>query len=206
MSQISTIFWDVGGVLLTNGWDHNERDAVLGRFGVERDEFERRHAEANDPWEKGLISTEEYLNRTVFWKQRDFTWQEIFEAIKAESKVLPNTALEILQQLAASEAFELAIVNNESKDLNDFRIRKFDFLNLFDAFISSCYVGLRKPDTKIYRLALDVLQREPDEVAFIDDREKNVAAANETGIHGIEYKNAAQLASELEKLGISVPA
>ena len=204
MRRVNTILWDVGGVLLTNGWDHNERDAVLGHFNVQRDLFEQRHAEANDPWEKDLITAEEYLRRTVFVEPRDFTPSDFLDQIKAQSKLLPNTAIGILRQLAAAEDLELGMLNNESRVLNDFRIDKFGLADLFDCFISSCYVGLRKPDPRIYEMALDLLQRDPAEVAFIDDREKNIAAAVEVGMRGIQYKDALQLATELQRIAITV--
>src|SRR5271168_620983 len=99
MTDISTILWDVGGVLLTNGWDHEGRTAVLARFKVDRAEFEERHPEANDAWEKGLITVEEYLHRTVFWEPRTFSVEEFVEAMKAESRVLEDSALGILENI-----------------------------------------------------------------------------------------------------------
>ncbi|HEX3472984.1 MAG TPA: HAD-IA family hydrolase [Silvibacterium sp.] len=202
MTDISTILWDVGGVLLTNGWDHEERAAVLSQFKVDRAEFEERHPEANDAWEKGLITVEEYLHRTVFWEPRDFQPQEFIEAMKGQSRVLADSALGILENLAASQDVDLGMLNNEARELNDYRIEEFGFRGFFDFFISSCYVGLRKPAAQIYRLALDVLQCEPGEVVFIDDRAGNAEAAAALGIHAIRYEGAAQLARELAALGI----
>ena len=202
MTDISTILWDVGGVLLTNGWDHGGRADVLVRFNVDKDEFEERHPEANDAWEKGLITVEEYLNRTVFWKQRNFTFAEFFEAMKAESRVLDNTALGVLESLATSVDVDLGMLNNEARELNDYRIETFGLRGYFDFFFSSCYVGVRKPSPQIYRLALDVLQCDPDEVVFIDDRAGNVDAAAALGIHAIRYQGVEQLERELARLGI----
>ncbi|WP_446744945.1 HAD family hydrolase [Silvibacterium acidisoli] len=204
MSQISTILWDVGGVLLTNGWDHEERADVLKQFGVEKAEFEEFHPEANDEWEKGQISVEEYLNRTLFRKPRSFTAAEFLAAMKAQSEVLPDSALGILDELAASETVDLGLLNNEAAELNDYRIEEFGFRTCFDFFFSSCYVGLRKPDERIYRLALNVLQAEPDEVAFIDDRAGNVETARSLGIHAIQYEGSAKLAKDLAALGILI--
>jgi putative hydrolase of the HAD superfamily len=206
MSQISTILWDVGGVLLTNGWDHKERYAVLDHFGLDRAEFEKRHPEPNDIWEKGLITVEEYLERTVFYEPRSFTPQDFFERMRAQSKLLPETGLPVLKQVAASGIYQLATVNNEARELNDYRIRNFGLSEYVDAFFSSCYVGMRKPDPRIHRLALDVLQRDPREVIFVDDREGNAAAAESLGIRTIVFKNAAQLTREFSALGIAAAA
>src|SRR5579883_197334 len=202
MATISTILWDVGGVLLTNGWDHHERAAVLSHFGVDREAFEQRHPEANDAWEKGLISVEEYLSRTVFDGPRQFTPGDFVEAMKAQSKRLDDSALGILADLAASDTVTLGMLNNEARELNDFRIQKFHLTDYFDLFLSSCYVGLRKPDARIFRLACDVLQRKPEEMAFVDDRPANVQAAKDIGMHGIVYEGAKKLKLELMDLGL----
>jgi putative hydrolase of the HAD superfamily len=202
MVEISTILWDVGGVLLTNGWDHQERAAVLKKFQLDSEPFEQRHDLANDPWEKGLITAEEYLLRTVFYEPRTFTPAEFLQAMKERSTLLPHTAMRILQELAASEELELAMLNNEARELNDYRIESFELGRYFDSFFSSCYVGLRKPDPKIFDLALDVLQRDAEEVVFIDDRQGNCDAAAALGIHAIHYLDEAQCAQALERLGL----
>jgi len=202
MTEISTILWDVGGVLLTNGWDSAGRAEVLAHFKMDKAEFEDRHPEANDAWEKGLITIEEYLHRTVFWAPRSFSEKEFVEAMKAESKILPDTALGILENIASSQDVDLGMLNNEARELNDYRIETFGLRGYFDFFFSSCYVGLRKPAEQIYRLALDVLQCEPGEVIFIDDRPGNVEIAASLGIHTIQYRGSAQLEGELASLGI----
>lgn len=204
MSDISTILWDVGGVLLTNGWDHKERAAVLAHFNVDRAKFEEIHPEPNDEWEKGFISAEEYLQRTVFWEPRDFTAEQFLDAMKAKSKLLSDSAIGILESLAASQQVDLGILNNEARELNDYRVEEFGFLGYLDFFFSSCYVGLRKPSPQIYRLALDVLQCEPSEVIFIDDRAGNVEAAKGLGINAICYEGSQKLAATLAGFGIEL--
>src|ERR1700758_2747728 len=146
MTEISTILWDVGGVLLTNGWDHAGREEVLSRFGVDPAEFEARHPEANDAWEKGLISVDEYLRRTVFWEPRNFAPDEFLKAMRLESRVLDNTALPILENISTSQDVDLGMLNNEGRELNDHRIETFGLRGYFDFFFSSCYVAFRKPD------------------------------------------------------------
>lgn len=202
MNGISTILWDVGGVLLTNAWDHQQRTAVLTRFGLDRADFELRHAELAEPWERDEVSADEYLRRTVFFQPRSFSQGEFLEAIRAESATLPDSALGILRQIAASEEYVLATVNNESRSMNEYRLKRFDLTDLFSAFFTSCYLGVRKPDQRIYQIALDVLQREPEEVIFIDDRPENVAAADSLGIHAIRYEGSARLSDDLARLGI----
>ncbi len=69
-------------------------------------------------------------------------------------------------------------------------------------FLSSCYLGLRKPDAAIYRLALEITQRRPDECLFIDDRLPNIEAAMQIGMRAIHFQDAAQLRTELGENGI----
>ena len=204
MAGIKTILWDVGGVLLTNGFDGAQRDAVLQQFALDRNAFERRHAEVFPDWEKDAIGIDEYLRHVVFYEPRDFMPAQFLDAMKQQSKLLPDSGIGILRELAASEQYVLATVNNESRVLNEYRVAQFGLAELFQAFFSSCYLGLRKPDPKIYRIALDVLQCESEETAFIDDRAENVAAAAKLGIHAIQYKGSAQLAGDLAKLGVRV--
>jgi putative hydrolase of the HAD superfamily len=202
MVDISTILWDVGGVLLTNGWDHVERAAVLQHFGLDFDLIEPRHQYANDAWEKDLTTVEQYLQHTIFFEPRPFTPDDFIQQMKQRSVLLPQGALRILQELAASEEMELVMLNNEARELNDYRIDQFALGAYFDVFLSSCYLGLRKPDPKMFELALDVLQRDADEVAFIDDRQHNCDAAAALGIHAIRYQDQAQCVRALEQLGI----
>ena len=202
MKGISTILWDVGGVLLTNAWDHQQRTAVLTRFGLDRVDFELRHAELAELWERDEVSVDEYLQHTVFFEPRPFSRTEFLDAVRAESAILPDSALGILRQLAASEQYVLATVNNESRSMNEYRLSEFDLTDLFSAFFTSCYLGVRKPDRRIYQIALDVLQRDPEEVVFVDDRPENVAAADSLGIHAIRYEGSSQLSDELTRLGV----
>ncbi|MGB7168330.1 MAG: HAD-IA family hydrolase, partial [Acidobacteriaceae bacterium] len=145
----------------------------------------------------------EYLRHTVFFQPRSFSQAEFLDAMRAESAVLPDSALGIVRRLAASE-YVLATVNNESRAMNEYRLKNFGLTESFSAFFTSCYLGVRKPDRRIYQIALDVLQRDPEAVVFVDDRPENVAAAVSLGIHGIRYEGSAQLSDELGRLGVSV--
>jgi putative hydrolase of the HAD superfamily len=200
MAEITNILWDVGGVLLTNGWDHIERAAVLDQFALDGVAFEQRHEAVTDPWEKGWITGDQYLQQTVFYEPRPFTPDAFLQQMKERSVLLPNTAMRILQGLAASEQVGLVMLNNEARELNDYRIEHFGLERYFDAFLSSCYIGLRKPDAKMFELALDVLQRNPAELALIDDRQQNCDAAQALGIHAIRYQDEAQCLEALDQL------
>ena len=204
MGRVRTVMWDVGGVLLTNGWDHLQREKVLQHFGVPLDPFEQIHASCNDAWEKDIISVDEYLQKTVFYEPRTFTPEDFLAVMKEQSVMLPNTAFSILEQVAASDDLSIAILNNESRVLNDFRVKKFELSKYVNCFISSCYVGLRKPHPEIYKLSLELLQRDPEEIVFLDDRSENIATAKSLGMHGIVHQTAAQTAAELGQLGIAV--
>jgi putative hydrolase of the HAD superfamily len=203
MSRFTTVLWDVGGVLLTNGWDHNERKAVLERLKIaDLGEFEARHPEPNDLWEKGTIDFDEYLRRTVFYREQPFSPETLKQAIEAESVLLEDSALPVLKDLHAAGGLSMGQLNNESRELNDMRLERFGLRNLLSVFFCSGYVGLRKPDPAIFRLALEVLQKPADEIVFIDDREKNAATARSVGFHGIHYTGSAALRAELTQLGL----
>ena len=203
MSKFTTVLWDIGGVLLTNGWDHNQRKTVFDTLHFEdRDEFEGRHAELNDPWEKGAIDFDQYLAETVFFREQPFTPDAIKSAIEDQSVVLEDSALPILKELHARGQVQMGQLNNESRELNDLRLDRFGLKQYLSTFFCSAYVGLRKPDLAIYRLALEVLQKPASEVVFIDDRPKNAEAARSLGIHGIPYTGSAALRAELSELGL----
>ena len=200
MSQFSTVLWDIGGVLLTNGWDHNQRKVVFDPLQFDdREEFEKRHEVENDPWEKGIINFDEYLERTIFFKPRPFSIDALKRAIEAQSLLLPDSAMPVLKELHG-KGVAMGQLNNESRELNDLRLEHFGLKQYLSTFFCSGYVRLRKPDPAIYRLALEVLQKPAAEVIFVDDRPKNVEEARSLGIHGIHYTGSAALRAELQQL------
>ena len=196
------ILFDVGGVLLTNGWDAGERAAVLERFALDSAEFEARHALSYRAWEIGAISLQSYLGATVFCEPRNFTSEEFFAAICAGSKLLPYGAMEILEEIAASNKFLVGALNNEARETNDFRFEHFGLRKIFKVALSSCYLGLRKPDAAFYHRALEILCRPAERILFIDDRAENVAAAASVGMQAILFTGAEPLRRELESLGV----
>jgi putative hydrolase of the HAD superfamily len=196
------ILFDVGGVLLTNGWDHLERSRVLASFHLDVAEFESRHVKPYAAWEIGAISVESYLDATVFYEPRSFSHDEFFAAICAQSKVMPNGALGILEELAASNRCLLGALNNEARETNEYRFDNFGLRKLFKVALSSCYLGLRKPDAPIYKRAIDILGRPAERIMLIDDRAGNVTAALAQGMKAIQFEGAEALRSELVGLGV----
>lgn len=200
MSQIRALFWDVGGVLLTNGWDHEERDVAVERFLLSKPEFEARHKELVHAFEDGKVALDDYLERVVFYQPRTFTREEFKQFIFSLSRPKPQ-CLELARSL--SSKYLMGVINNESRELNQYRIQKFGLAEVFDVFVSSCFVGLRKPDERIYRLALDLTQHLPEECVFIDDRPENLSGAEKAGIKTVLVKDALQLRRDLQVLGVA---
>ena len=202
LPQITAIFWDVGGVLLSNAWDREQRRRALERFKLDEAEFDDRHEMVVSSFERGKIRLDEYLERTIFYRKRAFTPEEFQEYMFSLSQPFPDV-LELARKLAQSAKFLMCTINNESQELNEYRIRKFGLREIFSLFLSSCYVGLRKPEERIYQLALEVTQKMPQECCFIDDRALNLEAAARLGMRTIRIENADQLRAELLKLGIA---
>ncbi len=201
MSAIQAIFWDVGGVLLSNAWDHNERKDALEHFHLEEKEFHARHELVVSSFERGKISLDEYLNHTVFYRDRPFTREEFRDYMFSLSKPKPDV-LSFAHSLADSGRYFMSTINNESRELNLYRIDNFELRKIFRLFVSSCFVGLRKPESGIYRLALETTQIDPQACCFIDDRTLNLECAAALGMRTIQMQNLAQLRGELEKMGV----
>ena len=201
MPDVTALFWDVGGVLLSNGWDRPDRAKAVKKFGLDWEEFEDRHELASPAFEIGQITLDAYLQRTVFYRKRDFTREEFTDFIFSQSRELPESRA-VLRDVAATGKYLLAAVNNEGLELNEHRIRQFQLRREFKAFFSSCYLGIRKPDEGIYRLALEVTQCQPEECLFIDDRELNLECAVQLRMRTIQFRSAAQLRQELAANGV----
>ena len=203
MPDITTVFWDIGGVLLTNGWDHNSRMAAAQAFGFDWEEFRERHDLSFPAFDGGEITLNQYLDRTLFYRPRPFSKEEFTAFMFAQSKEYPETRA-VLADVAAAGKYYVASINNEPRELNDYRIETFGLRKHFQAFFSSCYVYARKPEETIYRIALEVTQRPPGNSVFIDDRALNLENPRRLGINVIHHQNAKQLRSDLQALGIEV--
>jgi putative hydrolase of the HAD superfamily len=201
--EIHAIFWDVGGVLLSNAWDHTERAAALERFGLDKEEFRARHEMVVSSFERGKISLDEYLDRTVFYRDRPFTREAFRDYIFSLSQPMPEV-LAFARSLAESGKYFMGTINNESRELNLQRIEKFGLREIFRLFVSSCFVGLRKPESGIYRLAIEITQINPEECCFIDDRALNLECAAKLGMKTIQMQTLEQLRGDMGKLGVKL--
>ena len=201
MSTITTIFFDIGGVLLTDGWGHDSRRAAAEHFGLDWDEYVDRHEKVAHAIETNRMSLEQYLTRTVFYRPRSFTREEFRDYIFAQSQPKPES-IELAKRLAMSQKYFMATINNEILELNVYRIESFGLRGIFPIFFSSCFLGIRKPDEAIYRTALQVTQRRPDQCVFIDDREVNLECPHELGLSTIRFREVEQLRSQLGELRV----
>lgn len=205
MPEVTALFWDLGGVVLTNGWDRTARRQAVEQFRLDWDEFEDRHELLLNGFETGEISLSEYLQRTVFYRERPFTRDDFKKFIFECSQPLPES-LEVLSEVVNTKKYFVAALNNESTEINEYRIDRFRLRGFFEAFFSSCYLGVRKPDDGIYRSTLSISHRKPAECVFIDDRGLNLECAKELGMQVIHFRNANQLRQSLAEHGIPLDA
>ena len=185
--QYKILFSDIGGVLLTNGWGQESREAASKKFDIEYNEMDLLHDFIFNVWEMGKISLDDYLDTVVFNHQRKFSREEFKVFMLEQSHQLPGTLQWLTEWKNANHFIKTISINNEPKELNEFRIKKFQLHNFFDAFVSSCEVGMRKPDPGIFRLALGIAQAEPHECLYFDDRAMLVEAAKKEGIHAYHH-------------------
>jgi putative hydrolase of the HAD superfamily len=203
VAEITTLFWDIGGVILTNGWDYHSRRAAAEAFHLDWEEFQERHDLSFPAFDSGNISLSEYLGRTLFYRSRGFTREEFTAFMFAQSKEYPETRA-VLDGLAQMGKYFIGSINNEPLELNEYRIAEFHLRRDFQVFFSSCYLHTRKPEEMIYRIALEVTQRPAAECVFIDDRPLNLENPRKLGMMTIHYQNAEQLRAELKNCGVRV--
>lgn len=200
-SEITTLFLDIGGVLLSNGWDRRMRQAAAEHFGLDLEDLNERHHLIFDSYEKGELNLADYLDQVVFHQQRTFSHASFREFIFAQSSPDPEM-LQLIRQLKARYRLKTVAVNNEARELNAHRIRSFALTEVIDFFVSSCFIHCRKPDPVIYRMALDMTQAAPQEVLYIDDREMFVTAAATLGINGICHRSFTTTRAALAERGL----
>ena len=202
MPPISTVFFDIGGVVLSNGWDRDQRRKTAENLGFDYAAFDSRHLQVVDSLERGQLSLHDYLQWTLFYEPRPFGEDDIICAI--EDLSVPDVAtLDLVRGLRQHSTLGLMTINNEARELNEYRIGRFGLRAVFSAFFSSCYLGLVKPQPEHYRRALDIAQRAPDECLYVDDRPMNVEVASILGMHAILFKDAVQLETDLRSAGIA---
>ena len=208
MTEINQIFFDIGGVLGTNGWDREQRALAVEHFHLDAEDFQYRHEETVGAFESGEISLDEYLDVTVFSEPRSFTRDEFKHFMFTLSEPWLDS-LAVVRRLRESNGdrrnrLRIATLNNESRELNEYRIDRFGLCELFDVFFSSCWVGVRKPTQQIYRRVLGMTQADPSRCVFVDDREQNLTPARALGLHTVRFISADQLAGKLLDLGLAV--
>jgi putative hydrolase of the HAD superfamily len=198
---ITHVFFDVGGVLGSNGWDHEQRAGAVKHFELDPAEMEDRHGESIAMLEQGRMTLDDYLRCAVFYRPRPFT-VETFKAYMLAQSVPYVPTIDFARELAASGRYRMMTINNEPDELNWHRIRYFGLRDIFVAFFTSCWLGVMKPARRIYELALAMSQAEPSRSVFIDDRPRNLEPARELGIQTIRYTDPAGLRHELAELGV----
>jgi putative hydrolase of the HAD superfamily len=198
---ITTLFVDVGGVLLTNGWDHLARKRAAKHFKLNWPEMDERHRLVFETHEEGKLSFQEYLGWVVFFKKRPFTRIQFRDFMFAQSKPYPKM-LGLVSRLKLQHGLKVVVISNESREVNAHRIHTFRLDQLVDAFISSCFVGMRKPDVEIFRLALDLAQTKPESAVFIDNTPMFIQIAERLGMRSILHVDYASTLAHLTSLGL----
>jgi putative hydrolase of the HAD superfamily len=198
---ISHLFFDIGGVLGTNAWSTPQRARAVEHFRLDAAEFEQQHRDAIGTFEQGRMALDEYLDAAVFYRERDFSREEFVAFMESESRA-DQLTIALARRLAAGERYRMMTLNNESLELNLYRIERFGLRDIFQAFFSSCWLGSTKPSHRIYELALGISQATPDRAVFIDDREPNLVPARALGMRTIHFTTGERLAAELAALGV----
>ena len=200
-SSITALFLDIGGVLLTDGWGHESRKLAAKTFDLNPEEMENRHHLTFDTYEEGKLTLEEYLGRVIFYQKRPFTRAQFRHFMFAQSKPCPEM-IELVRKLKAKFGLKIAVVSNEARELNAYRIRKFKLDGFVDIFISSCFVHLRKPDEDIFRLALDIAQAPAGQVVYIENTPMFVQIAEGLGIRSILHTDYRSTCVKLASFGL----
>ena len=199
--DITTLFLDIGGVLLTNGWDHLARKRAALNFNLEWVEIEERHGLNFAIYEEGKLSLDEYLSRTIFYEERSFTRDQFRDFMYSQSRAFPEM-IELISKLKIKYGLKIAVVSNEGRELNSYRIREFKLDKLVDFFVSSCFVHLRKPDVDIFRLALDIAQVPAEQIIFIENTLMFAQIAEDLGICSIVHTEHTSTRAQLALFGL----
>ena len=202
MAELSLLLWDVGGVLLSNGWDHASRAAAAEHFGLDAADLEQRHQQVDAAFETGRLDWDAYLASTVFHVPRPFP-PEAFRQFMRDRSTANAPALATARSLRAEGSYVMAALNNESRELNEYRIRTFGLKEVFHVFFSSCYTGYRKPAPEAFRYALEITQRTPEESLFLDDRPENIETAHRLGLRTLQVQDPGRLREELALAGVA---
>ncbi len=201
MARIRTLLCDIGGVLVTNGWDLEARRAAAAEFRLDLEELNERHHLTFDTFETGRISLDEYLARVVFYEKRSFSPRDFMAFVAGRWTLLPGM-WELVKALKIRHSLKTVAVSNEGREFSDLRVRRFRLAEILDVFVVSAYSGLRKPDAGIYRLALDISQTPADQAVYLEDRPMFIDVAHGLGIPGVLHRDYARTRDELARLGL----
>lgn len=196
---ITTLFLDIGGVLLTNGWGRGSRKLAAEHFQLDLTELNERHHLTFDTFEIGKISLDEYLERIVFYEKRDFSLDDFKAFMYTQTQAYPDS-IDFFKELKHRHGLKVIAVNNEGRELNEYRINQFRLFELFDAYASSCYVKFRKPDLDIFRIACDIGRVAPQQAAMVDDRSMFTQVASTIGINCLHFDSLDGIREKLTKL------
>jgi putative hydrolase of the HAD superfamily len=202
-SKIKTLFLDIGKVLLTNGWDTDSRKLAIDHFKLDEEEVTTRHKLSFDAYEMDKMHINDYLGFTIFYKPQDFTKEEFITFMLDQSQPIEG-AVQYFIDLKKQYQLKVVALSNEARELNDYRIEKFKLNSLFDMFISSCYVGMRKPDPAMYRMACDVSQTLPEQALYVDDQLMYIEMARSLGIPSLHYQSLKQAKEYFDGLGLTL--
>jgi putative hydrolase of the HAD superfamily len=200
---VTTLFLDIGGVMLSNGWGHESRRLAADVFNLDFSDMDERHHLTQFTYEEGKLTLGEYLKRVVFYRKRSFTPAQFREFMFAQTTP-DREMIEFIQKLKVQYRLKIAVVNNEGRELNEYRIKKFQLNQFVDFFISSCFVHFRKPDADIFRIALDIAQVTAEHVVYIEDIQMFVDIASESGIRRIRHKSYLSTSGELAAMGLKI--
>ncbi len=202
MTEAPTLFFDLGGVLLTNGWDTGSRRRAAETFGLDFPEFQTRHEMLKTAFETGRLSLDHYVRKAIFHRDRTFTPKEFKTFMYAQSELLGDT-LDFVRALAATGKYRLYTLNNESRELHENRVKTFGLDQVFRGFLASCYLGQVKPDEDIYLNALGIASTSREHAVFIDDRALNVEPAIALGLNAYHFQGLDGLRTFLEDRGVT---
>jgi putative hydrolase of the HAD superfamily len=200
--KIKAVFTDVGGVMLTNGWDSEGRKLAAARFHLDLADMDARHHLTFDTYEVGKLGLDDYLDRIVFFEPRSFSKNDFKTFMYSQSQPYPEM-LDLMRQTKARNGVKLAVVSNEGRELTEYRIQQFGLSDFVDFFVSSCFVHLRKPDVDIFKMAIDMANVPPEQTVYVDDRKLFVEVAGTLGLKAIHHTSYEETHRAFQKLGLA---
>ncbi len=197
LGPLETLIIDIGGVILTNGWDTACRKRAVAAFALDEKTVEGMHRLNFDSYERGLMTLEDYIKRVFFYTPQKFTHEEVLQFIFSQSQPLQDM-IDLIAQLKKKHHFKVYAISNEGREIMDYRAYTFNLRQFIDGFFVSGYLGRRKPDYDIFQLALDVTQADMRSTLYFDDRQPFVEVMQTFGIQSYQHTNFASTKEILE--------